>query len=210
MQLRLFNGDTRLNKDELEIEMERNPVLWDKTGNPLKFDPELIDRDGACSLTLDMDAPIGWCAKPHAPEVDLTVAGALSVGEFFSRVVAKDGVVTFLPNQLHIFSTAEYVRVPPHLACEMRPMDGRSGDFRAFDAGFIGPGWGYGKKGEGKGRPLTLEIRPTEPLYVRRNSRVANIGFERLFALPERHYESRAPKFRRDPGSQLARQFKPV
>lgn len=212
MQLRLFNGDTRIGQTELEIEMKSNPILWSRLGQPWDAgDISITDSDGSCLLTLDVESPvIGWRAKRNAPEVDLAAKGKLSVEKYFDRVVADHGVVAFAPNLFHIFSTSQYVRIPPHLACEMRPMDEKSGEFRAHYAGYIDPGWGWGKEGEGRGRPLTLEIRPTEPLRIGKGLPVAKIGFERLETPPETPYDAGTPTYSRQLGPQLARQFKPV
>ena len=87
-------------------------------------------------------------------------------------------------------------------------MDERSGDFRSHYAGFIDPGWGYGKKGEGVGRPLTLEVRPFEDLLVRHGQPVAKIKFEHMIEVPEASYDALGSNYIAQYGPRLAKQFK--
>jgi dCTP deaminase len=108
----------------------------------------------------------------------------------------------------YILSTNEAVRVPPELACEMVPMDERSGEFRSHYAGFIDPGWGWGEKGEGKGRPLTLEVRPFEDLIVRHGQPIAKIKFERVNEVPVAAYDSMGSNYIKQSGPKLAKHFK--
>jgi dCTP deaminase len=205
-QLRLYNGDTRLGDIETKAEMRQNQLLWSRHEKPYDlYEIKISDRDGSLLLTLDVESPIvGWRAKSHAPLIDFA-ASDVDPEEFFEVIVAKDKVVKFEPHRLHILSTNEYLRVPPHLACEMRPMDERSGEFRAHAAGFIKPRWGWGKGG-GKGQPLTLEVYPHRPLFVGQGQPVAKIGFERMMDIPD--FEGEGVSYVGQHGPMLARQFK--
>ncbi|MFZ2831669.1 MAG: 2'-deoxycytidine 5'-triphosphate deaminase, partial [Minisyncoccia bacterium] len=90
----------------------------------------------------------------------------------------------------------------------MVDMDSRSGEFRAHYAGFIDPGWGYGKDGEGKGRPLTLEVRPFEDLVIFENHPIAKIKFEQMTQVPDNHYDSKAIcNYGTQSGPKLAKHF---
>jgi dCTP deaminase len=94
------------------------------------------------------------------------------------------------------------------MACEMIPMDERSGEFRSHYAGFIDPGWGWGKNGEGKGRPLTLEVRPFEDLIVRQGQPIAKIRFEKVTEIPEVIYDATGSNYIKQSGPKLAKHFK--
>jgi dCTP deaminase len=87
-------------------------------------------------------------------------------------------------------------------------MDERSGDFRSHYAGFLDPGWGYGTKGEGKGRPFTLEVRPFEDLVVRKGQPIAKIKFERMLEEPDMHYDTKVSNYLHQTRAKLGKQFK--
>jgi dCTP deaminase len=107
-----------------------------------------------------------------------------------------------------ILSTREWVRVPPFLACEMRPFDERLANFRAHGAGFIDPGWGYGPQGDGPGRPLTLEVEPYEDdIIIQRGEAIAKIRFEWVAGQPDNHYDAGKPSYGGQQTAKLANQF---
>ncbi len=139
--------------------------------------------------------------------LDITKIGHYNPERFFMPITMREGYLTLKKGEFYILSTREAVRVPPQLACEMAPMDERSGDFRSHYAGFIDPGWGYGKKGEGVGRPLTLEVRPFEDLLVRHGQPVGKIKFERMIEVPETSYDALDSNYLRQDGPRLAKQF---
>ncbi len=98
--------------------------------------------------------------------------------------------------------------MPPDLVCEMVPMDERSGEFRSHYAGFIDPGWGWGKKGEGRGRPLTLEVRPFEDIIVRHRQPIGKICFEKMAETPAVAYDALSSNYLVQSGPKLAKHFK--
>lgn len=208
-QLRLFNEDTRFGQTETAFAMFKHRLLWSPGGEPYSVeDIKITDNDGMCILTLDTEcAPIGWRARRSGPLLNMADVGAYDPADFFEPVEIKNGYV-YLDKGFYIFSTREYVRVPPELACEMQPTDDKSGEFRAHYAGFIDPGWAWGKDGEGKGRPLTLEVRPFEKLFVGKGRPIAKIGFERMSEVPEQLYDTGTPNYGTQSGPRLAKQFK--
>ncbi|PIT90905.1 hypothetical protein COU17_03030 [Candidatus Kaiserbacteria bacterium CG10_big_fil_rev_8_21_14_0_10_49_17] len=209
-QLRLFTGDTRLSELELQIEFEKGKLLYTSHGERLSYsDLEITDQDGSIILTADLTSnPVGWeCTSPSEP-LDLGRQHFYNAEQFFRPVRCDGGYLHLKKGRFYILSTAEFVRVPPHLACEMRPMDDRAGEFRVHYAGFIDPGWGYGKEGKGKGRPLTLEVRPHEDMIVRLRQPIAKIRFERMLVEPDTHYDAGSPNYGIQSGPRLAKQFK--
>ncbi len=209
VQLRLFNADTRFGQVETTLAMREYQLLWSPDGTPYSVDDiKITDNDGMCILTLDTECnPVGWRARRSSPLINLAHIGAYDPTAFFESVEIRDEYM-YLDEGFYIFSTREYVRVPPQLACEMQPTDDRSGEFRAHYAGFIDPGWGWGASGEGKGRPLTLEVRPFEKMLVGRGRPIAKIGFERMAEVPETLYDTGTPNYGTQSGPRLAKQFK--
>jgi len=86
-------------------------------------------------------------------------------------------------------------------------MDERSGELRTHYAGYIDPGWGWGKNGEGMGRPLTLEVRPFEDVVIRDRQPIAKIRLERMMDVPDISYDQRGTYVIQD-GPKLSKHFR--
>lgn len=210
-QLRFFNADTRMNDWELEIAMKQHQLIWrPKEGAAYTYDDlKIRDHDSSIILTLDLAGPvIGYEGRPTKEVIDLKKIQHYGPAKFFRPLKKRGNVVYLQRGSFYILSTYEAVRVPPDLACEMVPMDERSGDFRSHYAGFIDPGWGWGRRGEGKGRPFTLELRPFEDLIVRHQQPIAKIRFEKMAALPEVIYDAIGSNYIAQSGPRLAKHFK--
>ena len=210
-QLRLFTADTRLSELDLEIAM-RGGLVFDQTGERALSYDELVtnDQDGAVVLTaLVEEGQCGFeCVARPDQVLDVANIAGYEGSEFFRPITIVNGALRLQRDKFYILSGAESVRIPPSLASEMVPMDERSGDFRSHYAGFLDPGWGYGKNGEGKGRPFTLEVRPFEDLVVRKGQPIAKIKFERMSELPAIHYDMKASNYLKQSGPKLGKQFR--
>ena len=209
-QLRLFKGECRLDERGLEEVFDRDGMLWSSTGDQVYYnDMEISDHDGSIVLTLDTySEPVGWVATNVNVPVDPTQVGTYKAEKFFQPVVLDNGYVYLRRDHFYILSTREFVRIPPTLACEMVPMDERSGEFRAHYAGFIDPGWGWGKNGEESGRPLTLEVRPHEDIIIGPRQPIGKIAFEYMIDVPEVVYDAGGSNYSAQAGPKLAKQFK--
>jgi dCTP deaminase len=210
-QLRLFTQDTRFSELDLEIAM-KDGLVWDAhRDKPLIYEDLVTsDQDGAIVLSALVEE--GLCgyhciAKPEQV-IDMQDIAAYESEDFFEPLTLKDGMLHLERDNFYILSSAERVRIPPVLASEMMPVDERSGDFRSHYAGFLDPGWGWGKTGEGKGRPFTLEVRPFENLIVRSGQPVAKIKFEKMAEEPDIHYDSKQSNYLKQLGPKLGKQFK--
>lgn len=191
-QARFFNRDTRLTEKELEDALNKEPLVFDSHGEPIRYqDIKIKDGDGSVILRLDLDQEIvGYECLGSNKVMDFSKRKFYR-GEDFFREIKKEGESIYLKKGgFYILSTKEAVRVPPSLALEVAPMDERSGEFRSHYAGFFDPGWGYGKTGEGKGRPATLEVRPFEDMIIRNKQSIAKVKFERMIAIPEITYDA--------------------
>jgi dCTP deaminase len=210
-QLRFFNGDTRLSDLELEIAVKRHNLLWRLDGNSAyEYDEiKIRDNDSSILLTLDLGSEIlGYVGVKTDEVLDLKKIKFYDLKKFFKPIEKKGSFVYLKKGKFYILSTGEAVRVPPDLACEMVPMDERSGEFRSHYAGFIDPGWGWGKKGEGKGRPLTLEVRPFEDIIVRHRQPIAKVRFECVTEVPKDVYDAIGSNYVVQTGPKLAKHFK--
>lgn len=215
-QLRLFNADTRFDEFELELAMSRRELIWQGQQDELLSHEKMRanDGDGYAILTLGLETPVvGYRAIETGETIDLSKVGEHESEDFFEPIFKEDlsaEKLSLTRGNFYILSTAERVRIPPELACEMMPMDERSGEFRSHYAGFLDPGWGYGQDGEECGRPFTLEVRPFEDLIVRHGQPAAKIRFEHMSETPETSYEALAPNYHRQTGAsgpKLAKQF---
>lgn len=210
-QIRFFNADTRLTNTELAIAMEKHKFLWRKNGKPYNYDEiKVRDNDGSLILTLDLEHKnVGFESILSKTPIDLVKIKFYDSRAFFKPIKRqKNGYLYLKKGSFYILSTNEAVRIPPDFACEMLPMDERSGDFRSHYAGFIDPGWSYGKNGEGKGRTLTLEVRPFEDLIVRHGQPIAKVSLEQMCETPKKIYDDMSSNYVKQSGPKLAKQFK--
>lgn len=211
-QLRLFSANTRLSEEELEIAFARWKLLYTLKGDSIPYTAVPVsDNDGSVILTLDLESRVvGYEYTGHQRVLDFA-RGKKAYGAegFFRPIEVCDDRIHLQRGGFYILSTAEAVRVPPCFACEMVPMDERSGEFRSHYAGFIDPGWGYGRDGEAKGRPLTLEVRPFEDLVIFANHPIAKIKFERMIEVPDAHYDQKTEcNYGAQSGPKLAKHFR--
>ncbi len=203
--------DTRLSAFEVEIAMKKYKLLWNQAkGTAYDYeDIKIRDNDGSVILTLDLDNEcLGYEGVTSDNLVDLKEIKFYDHKKFFKPLKKKGDFVYLKKGAFYILSTHEGVRVPPELACEMVPMDERSGEFRSHYAGFIDPGWGWGTRGDGRGRPLTLEVRPFEDLIVRQGQPIAKIKFERMTETPPQSYDTIGSNYIVQTGPRLAKHFK--
>lgn len=211
-QVRFFNANTKFSETRMQISFPKFRLLWGPDGKSFEYeDLNISDRDGSLILTLDMAGDeIGLECRGSNTVLDFSARNHYDPSEFFQPVrKQKNNMITLKQGFFYLLRTAEWVRVPPELACEMRPMDPRRGDLRAHYAGFIDPGWGYGKDGEGKGRSLVLEVRAFESDLIFWAGRgIAKIRFEEMAAVPDVSYDARGGSHYTSNDHLLSKHFK--
>ncbi len=165
------------------------PLLFERDGGPLVKGPSWQEPGVFLSLNLDQER-IGWVAKKTYEPVDLTKIGTLDPREFFDPIERPRKPMLWLEHgRFYIFSTWEFIRVPPWFAVEMLPYDTSMGEFRAHYAGFFDPGFGHGEDGDEQGTPAVLEVRGFEDdLIIRHRQPICRMVYERLAARPTRLY----------------------
>lgn len=193
-QIRFFNADTRLKETELETVYRKEKLVFGLDGKMIPWSRiSISDRDGSLILTADLTSKvIGWKCSGTKKVIDFGKRKFYAPLDFFMPM-KKDGkgFIVLKGGNFYILSVREAVRIPPSFSCEMIPMDERSGEFRSHYAGFLDPGWGWGKRGEGKGRPFTLEVRPFEDIVLRDGQPIAKIRFERMIDEPLVNYDQK-------------------
>jgi dCTP deaminase len=186
-----YAGRDLLTGDEMRALYRQSPLLWQGNGSPLPPDLALYAAGDALLMTLDLDQPVaGFVSRKNFRPVDVAQINAHDPRDYFEPIERpKEGTLFLSQGAFYIFSTCEYVSVPPDYAVEMLPYDTSAGEFRAHYAGFFDPGFGYGEKGEVKGTPAVLEVRPYEDdLIVRHRQPVCKMAYERLTARPNKLY----------------------
>lgn len=209
-QVRLFFGDSRLDALALEMLHQESPLIWSGV-DPVSHERlKLSHRDNALGLSVDIreSAVVGWEALPCGEVIDVGKKNHYDPKTFFRPVIVGSNGLHLYRKKFYILSTAEHVRIPQDYACEMRPGDSRMGEFRAHYAGFIDPGWGVGKNGEGQGRRLTLEVRTSEDVIVAPEQTFAQVRLEKTRGTPEVSYDDGGTYVDQDM-ARLAKQFKP-
>lgn len=153
---------------------------------------------------------IGWVAKQSNSmlPIDISKIGHYLWSDYFEKLEKNPQKILSLDSgRFYILTTSEHVRVPENMACEMRPMDDRLGDYKAHYAGFIDPGWGCSDNGY-SGRPLTLEVRPFEKMIVSDLQPIARIKYEYLTEYSSIQYDQMESNYKIQNGPKLAKQFK--
>lgn len=189
-QMIFYEGRVQLSPAELDALAEAQPLLYTPDARPIAPGAARFDDSPALFMSLDLDQEVvGYVAKRSFRPVDLADIGGHAAADFFSPIPRPAEKTLYLSQgEFYIFSTHEYISIPPEFAVEMLPFDTSAGEFRAHYAGFFDPGFGFGD-GSLKGTPAVLEVRPYEDdLIVRDRQPVCKMAYERLTEPPELVY----------------------
>jgi len=198
-----------LRSKELKELWQGSPLLYSKTGEPLAARDAFVEDGILMTVDLDQDC-VGYVARKTYEPVDLTSGKMHNAEEYFEPIKRpRLGQLYVEKGRFYIFSTAEFIRVPPTYAVEMLPYDTSAGEFRAHYAGFFDPGFGYGLKGEDMGAPAVLEVRAYEDdLIVRHRQPICRMAYEVLHEAPDRLYHaSTGASYAKQRGPQLSKLF---
>jgi len=212
-QLRLQRGRPALPKDELEALWERTPLCFDGE-RPLGLDEVRIDGDGCLELCVGLTGrdPAGWRAAAHTDVLHFAAEGRHPRHDFWEAVHAPEGRCILAPESFYIFASRERLRIPPHLAAEMLPVDIGIGELRNNYAGFFDNGFGWRDDGEPgpQGTPAVLEVRAHDvPFLVEDGQAFCRLQFFRTSSQPARLYSrGRSGASYQDQDLTLARAFR--
>jgi dCTP deaminase len=208
-QLRLFDGKTFLDRLELNMALHQYGIFFHPGGRPWERGKHLRHADSLLLSLLVEKGMAGWECRGSTKVFDFGKIDHYQPEDFFTPVAVQDGRVRLLKGSFYILSTYERVVVPPHLSAELRAIDPRFGEFRSHSAGYIDPGWGWGKNGEQKGRPITLEINPYETMYAANRQTIARIRYEHMREVPVVPYDLANSNYtKQNRGAALSKHFK--
>ncbi|MEM6672644.1 MAG: 2'-deoxycytidine 5'-triphosphate deaminase [Planctomycetota bacterium] len=214
-QLRVHAGPPGLSTDELREVLRETPLAFDGE-RPLGLDEVRFDDDGGLELNLGLAGrdPAGWRASQHTEVVEFSREGAHDPEAFWEPVRAPNGRCILAPGSFYIFASRERLRVPPHLAAEMLPVDVGIGELRNNYAGFFDNGFGWAEDEAGRpvgcGTPAVLEVRAHDvPFLVEDGQVFFRLKFFRASSRPERLYgQDRAGASYQGQDLTLARAFR--
>ena len=210
-QVKFNNELGYLNQIELKNEWNKSTPLYHLDGLPYKYESfRMSDGDGSVLLTIDLSADvIGYASIGTHKIINLGDKNdTVDADDFYNKIYKNGKSILLKKDNFYILSTKQALRIPPYLTSEMIDMDSRIGEFRSHYAGFFDPGWGYMKDGNGKGRPLTLEVRPYEDITVSDGQPIGKIKFEIMSETPVEHYDERNSNYLKQSGPKLAKHFK--
>ena len=211
-QLRLQRGVAGLTRDELLSAHDAAPIAYDGeralSASELRF-----DQDGAIALRIGLQGrtPCGWRAARHTDVVSFAASGVHPVEDFWVPVRAANDHCVLEPERFYLIASRERIRISPHLAAEMLPIDVGIGELRNNYAGFFDSGFGWHTPTPERppGTPAVLEVRAHDvPFLVEDGQVFFRLRFFHTAGDPDQLYGERAgPSY----GSQdltLARPFR--
>jgi len=212
-QLRLQCGVAALESEEVRATHRELPLCFEGD-RPLSGDELRVDEEGAIELRIGLEgrSPSGWRAALHTDVLRFGAREEHDVADFWEPVRARSGHCILDPGRFHIFASRERIRIPPHLAAEMLPIDVGIGELRNNYAGFFDNGFGWRPDSPGPpGTPAVLEVRAHDVPFVVEDGQVFfRLRFFRTNGIPERLYgEGRPGGSYGDQDLTLARPFRP-
>jgi dCTP deaminase len=187
-QVRLIEGDARLNDRDLVNVHEEFPLLY-LDSHALRAS-ELSLSDGLF-LSLNIQGTpenhVGYRAKRNSLPVDLEHIGKLKWQDYWEQVHPEHGGrIVLEPEAFYLLLSAEGVSIPPSYAAEMLAYDPTAGELRTHYAGFFDPGFGYSHGKRKHGSRAALEVRARDvPFMVEHRQPVCKLAFERMAAEPD-------------------------
>lgn len=184
-QVRVFDGDTRFQEEDLRQELIKQDLLYRQDGGRYKQgELALASGDGTVFTTLYAKAGklVGFRARRTRRPLHLEDRG-LDPREYFEPVYAEldpsdsdGGLITLEPGWYYLLSTNETLDVPEHLCAELVMLHARFGLFFSHFAGFFDPGF--------RGVP-TLEVTCLLPTTMRHREAIGCFRYERMRSATE-------------------------
>ena len=203
-QLRLRNGEARLDDDKLAELHERETLVAGLNPSFAAGIAVSVDLAGTNASSV-----IGYRAKNHTGLIDVDRRSGYVVDEFWEAIPARpDRSLILDPGEFYILASKEAVQVPPDYAAEMVPFDPLVGEFRVHYAGFFDPGFGHAAAG-GHGSRAVLEVRSRDvPFILEDGQTVARLVYERLTERPNALYGTELGSYYQAQGLKLSKHFR--
>ncbi len=213
-QLRLRqnkNEENSLSKNSLSKNNDTAMLALHKE-SPLVSSDDTININNGLALSVDLqgqkDMPVGYRAKRHAGLIDVDVAGALAIDDFWEPIIIKErGHLILDPDAFYILASREAVRIPASHAAEMVPFDPMVGEFRVHYAGFFDPGFGCDGLTQNGARAV-LEVRSRDvPFILEHGQIIGRLVYEPLTAPAEILYGAALGSNYQAQGLRLSKHF---
>lgn len=216
-QLRFFNGDAKLSREEIVKLYDSEKLLVGDNSQPINSSIKLTQNQG-CNLTMCINLVgsensniIGYKNLLVDQVLDFSKRSYYDMNDFFEPIhEPKDGKLILEKGSFYIFSTKEMIRVPRSYSAEMIAYDIFTGEFRSHYAGFFDPGFGYGEKGEINGRQAVLEVRCFDNNFIFRDGQpICQMNYENLVESPDFVYSEKiGSHYANQNGPKLSKHFK--
>lgn len=215
-QLRLRQGDVRVNDTDLKILHDQVPLLRQQDVTHMAQGLWIsIDLHGNQSNSRGAngninDPIVGYRAKHHTQPIDLARIGGYHWTNFWEPITrANSKPLILYPEEFYIFASNEGICVPPTHAAELVAYDTRVGEIRVHYAGFFDPGFGYEAGGGPRnGTTAVLEVRAHDvPCVLEHGQPIGRFLYEKLLQAPTQLYGSEINSNYARQGLKLAKQF---
>jgi len=175
--------------------IQGNPAISELSDDALRFYPGLLldtageECDSVDYLTVDLrpvnGGLVGYMARRTVPApVDIAPGTGRIDPTLYWRTVTKADenatTIKVIPERFYLMRSRERFRLPADVAVYLEAITEAMGELRVHYAGFIHPGFGYGRPG---GTPLIFEIRGHNVTTFLRNGEP--IGKLRYFRMSE-------------------------
>ena len=211
-QLRLLEGDSSVDDEELLQLHEKNTLLYLEKETPVPKKELRIDK--GIFLRIDLqggdNGVVGFRARKISAIVDLSKLDYYDPIDFWEPIYRhRDNTLKLEPGEFYVLASKDRIRIPSEYAAEMVAYEGGCGELRTHYAGFFDPGFGYGK-GDILGTKIVLEVRPHEvPFMIYHGQILFKIVLERMQERPEKVYGEGIGSSYQFQGLTLSKQFKP-
>jgi deoxycytidine triphosphate deaminase len=207
-QLRVFDGDTRLNEQGLRQALAGEDLLFKRDKTPYKQgDLNLFTNDGTviCTLYAPAKKLVGYKMRRSTKILDLTSRN-IDPTDYVEPIYAEEGIkgdpdsgqVFIRGGDMLLLSTGPMIKIPVHLSSELRMLDPRLGLFFSHFAGYFDPGF-FGT--------ATLEVIALHDMTLRHGDPIARFELEHMRSETESY--AKVGTYGGQIETQLPKQFAP-
>ena len=207
-QIRFFQNERLLVTGSELQGVIRGGIIKNTHRNTVLGFSDIMRNNTSIELSLDLrdlgEIP-GYVAKQGCNKPLIWQKNMNDWQDFFEPLekISDDKAMIFQKDKFYILSSRESVHIPRDYACEMISFNDTLGEFRSHYAGFIDNGWG--EKGH---RPLTLELRTNEDMYMYHGQPIAHIVLDQMSSSVENSYDEIDSNYLNQATARLGKFFK--